>query len=247
VTKEDYQHIVATEGGGASYQEILVPCFVIPPRMNIPERKPGDLIPKPFLAKTLYAPKIPDAPEDGDGDGDKPGDGEDPDPRKKWWWKFLRGVQRQEGYPQPSARYLKLLTDGAKENELPEDYRAYLQSLQAYTITTKRQEVGKWVMVVISLPVLLFIRYVVPMLADERGRVPTWIAVVMGIWFSLLWGIYDYVLKPVFGDGERTEEDDEERTAMVKRRWMGRGWNMGDEKCWDEMRSFFADVEKSPE
>ena len=35
---------------------------------------------------------------------------------------------------------------------------------------------------------------------------PLWLAVGMGAVFNLMWMSYDYVFKPLFGDGERTEE-----------------------------------------
>ena len=244
VTRADYQHIVATEGAGASYKEILVPCLVIPPRMRVPEQ-PGDVIPRPFLARTLCAPKIPDGADDG-GDGDDDGGGGGPeDPRKKWWWKFVRGPVRKEGYAQPSARYLKLITDGAKEHELPEEYQAYLLSLQPYTITRRSQEVGKVIMTLLTFPIFLCVKYVFGRFADDKGRVPTWMGVVMGLWFSLVWGIYDTVMKPLFGDGEKTEEQDEERKGRERRKM---AWGRGDEKCWwDEKRGLLGDVERGHE
>lgn len=53
VTPEDYRTIIATEGGGASYQDISVPCFVVPRGT-----KTVDWIPSgtPFLAHTLFCP-----------------------------------------------------------------------------------------------------------------------------------------------------------------------------------------------
>ncbi|KAJ4366010.1 hypothetical protein N0V85_009233, partial [Neurospora sp. IMI 360204] len=52
VTAEDYATILATEGGGASYHEILVPCIQLPAPVRIPEHPRPDL-PRPFLARTL--------------------------------------------------------------------------------------------------------------------------------------------------------------------------------------------------
>lgn len=54
VTKADYAHIIATEGGGASYQDILVDCYSLSTdrRIPVPEHPDGTS----FKAHTLFAP-----------------------------------------------------------------------------------------------------------------------------------------------------------------------------------------------
>lgn len=196
VTEEDYRTIIRTEGGGASYKEILVPCVPIPPKMSIPEKPPIPELPRPFFARTLYAPFIPtpDLPDD---------------PRKKkWWYRFLLGPQRDPDYSQASARYLKLITDGAEEHDLPDDYQAWLKSLQPYTITHWRQRIGSlfftfgWGFFFLILIVLS------KKLADNNGRLPKWLAISMTVLFNLIWMSYDHIFKPLCGDGERTEDED---------------------------------------
>lgn len=39
---------------------------------------------------------------------------------------FLPVTRSEEDYAQPSTRYLKLIRDGAREHELPEEYQEYL-------------------------------------------------------------------------------------------------------------------------
>ncbi|WYZ42490.1 hypothetical protein EsH8_VI_000189 [Colletotrichum jinshuiense] len=226
VTPEDYATIMATEGGGSSYKDILVPCIPLPPRVSVPEKPPID-IPRPFLAHTLYSPAIPDAePEEpgrGRGDG---GDGDTPsDPRKKWYWRFLRPTRRPDpAYAQPSARYLKLITDGAAEHELPDDYQRWLNGLQPYTVTTRRQRVAQWLLTVFFMPAMLLYFVLNKLVANKDGKVPLWLGLGIGILFNVLWIVYDGVLKPVFGDGERTQEDDEggegrrARRGLLRRR-----------------------------
>ncbi|OLN93248.1 hypothetical protein CCHL11_07609 [Colletotrichum chlorophyti] len=204
VTPEDYATIVATEGGGTSYADILTPCVPLPPRVSVPEKPPID-IPRPFLAHTLYAPSIPD-PDDDDDDHDGGKDGDDP--RKKWYYRFLRPARRPDPYyAQPSPRYLKLITDGAAEHELPDDYQRWLNGLQPYTPTTLGQTVARWLLTALFMPVLLVFFFVNKRAANRDGKLPLWLGVTLGVIFTLLWMTYDYVLKPVFGDGERTQED----------------------------------------
>ena len=52
VTAADFAHIIATEGGGAAYQAIAVPCHALPAAATVPPAPAT----KPFLAHTLLAP-----------------------------------------------------------------------------------------------------------------------------------------------------------------------------------------------
>ncbi|KAL2759032.1 hypothetical protein ACRALDRAFT_1062087 [Sodiomyces alcalophilus JCM 7366] len=216
VTHEDYATIIATEG--TVYTDVLVPCFPLKPRMGLPEKPPID-VPKPFLAHTLLAPAMPDVPDGGkDGMGVDEGDGPD-NPRKKWYWRFLmRPVRPDPDYAQPSARYLKLIRDGAREHELPEDYQKYLQSLQSYKPTTWKQEVAKTLVGLVFGPVLLSSMFLAKALADKKGRPPLWLAVFMGMVINLVWVVYDAIMKPIFGDGERTQEEGSS-AAYTRSRW----------------------------
>lgn len=240
VTPEDYATILKTEGGGASYHEILVPCFPFPERPpGVPEKPPAmPELPKFFLALTLCAPRIPNKPP-GDGDEDKDAvagrrkdDGDDDDgwckkplDRLKDWWKMmlLQPVRPDPDYAQPSARYLKLITDGAAEHELPVEYQRWLASLQPYTITSCRQAVGKWLFLTLLAPWMLLYFVLAKLLAGEDGRVPAWFGLATGTFFHLVWRVYDRGFKPVFGDGERTvdkddDEEEEESRGGRKRR-----------------------------
>lgn len=59
VTAADYATILRTEGGGAAYKDIMVPCLEIPTRPpGIPEKPSPPEVPRPFWAHTLYAPII---------------------------------------------------------------------------------------------------------------------------------------------------------------------------------------------
>lgn len=192
VTAADYAHIIATEGGGASYKDILVDCY------PLPTQAPWDPVPeypdtKPFKAHTLFAPALPpgeDPPKDGG-----------------------RFQRPKTDYAQPSARYLKLITDGAKECELPYEYQDYLQNLRPFTITTTRQRLGQGAFLAVWAPIVLFLFGLGKIFADEDGIMPKWLAGLFGAVFKAAWGSYDAFYKPVFGEGERTlgDEDEEAR------------------------------------
>ncbi|KAH6608470.1 gliotoxin biosynthesis [Trichoderma cornu-damae] len=196
VTQEDFRNIIRTEGGGSGYQEIVVPCLPMPADVGVPEKPSFPGLPKPFLARTLYAPYIPLDPGSG---------------QKNWWSRLIAGPHRPNpDYAQPSARYLKLLKDGAREHELPQIYQDYLASMQPYTATTVRQKMGQSLFLLFCTPLLMYILVVTRIFADERGKVPRWGANTVSASFGIMWYSYDKVFISIFGDGERTEEPERE-------------------------------------
>ncbi|KAF2405159.1 hypothetical protein EJ06DRAFT_502146 [Trichodelitschia bisporula] len=181
VTPEDYAHIIATEGGGSSYRDILVDCYPLPPGDSIPEKPSG----QPFKAHTLFAP----LPSD-----------------QQLMRLNLRGRLRRPdpSYAQPSPRYLKLIRDGADEHALPHEYRDYLDSLQAFRKTSASQGVGLVLLLLIWGPIMVVLFAMQRTFRDERGRSPKWLVKLFEALFANIWRTYDYIFKPIFGEGERT-------------------------------------------
>lgn len=194
VTKSDYATIIATEGGGSGYQDIIVDCYEIPEGKKELDEQPTS---EPFKAHTLYAPALPLSP---------------PCTPPKSGGRISRP---DPSYAQPSARYLKLITDGAEEHNLPQDYKNFLYELRSYRITSTRQRLGQFIFLSIWSPIVLSIFALGNILANSKGRIPKWLAVVMSIVFQGIWISYDAFFKKVFGDGERTEEDSDNQEAMI--------------------------------
>ena len=197
VTAADYAHIIATEGGGSSYKDILVDCF------PLPTASPWDPVPsnpetKPFKAHTLFAPAIPPGEE-------PPKDG----------GRFQRPDTE---YAQASARYLKLITDGAAECSLPYEYQDYLQALQPYTPTTAKQRLGQFVFLTVWGPLIFFVIFGGKMFTGKDGQSPAWLKEFTGALFKAVWASYDGFFKPLFGDGERTIDDNEGMKVPTARR-----------------------------
>ncbi|KAF2280767.1 uncharacterized protein EI97DRAFT_8054 [Westerdykella ornata] len=193
VTLKDYAHIIATEGGGSAYHDILVSCYPLPHGETVPELPST----KSFKAHTLFAPAA------------------------------VKGglIRPDPSYAQPSARYLKLIWDGANELDLPAEYQRYLHDIRPYTVTTKKQTVGKVSFMAIWMPFVIMIFGLQRLFKDKRGRSPKWLAAIYGGIFRVMWQSYDGVFKPIFGDGERTLEDRIDDIAPLrfptekKRRW----------------------------
>ncbi|MCJ1408679.1 hypothetical protein MMC19_002754 [Ptychographa xylographoides] len=188
VTPTDYAHIIATEGGGASYQDITVACHPLPEgSKQVPE------IPTttPFLAHTLFAPT--NVSEEAGTDDSKRAD-------------IRAGLTRPDpSYAQPSARYLKLITSGAAEHSFPPDYTAYLHSLRPYTITSRKQQLGQFIFLSIWFPIIMFLFGLAKVYGEGRGgKSPKWLVWLTGKVFVGMWTFYDVRFRGIFGDGERT-------------------------------------------
>lgn len=179
VTSSDYAHIIATEGGGASYQDILVSCHPLEDNVDVVPEMPTT---PPFKAHTLFAPALSQ---------DTPGGRfQRPDP----------------SYAQASARYLKLITDGADEHRMPQEYKSYLHSLQPYTMTSQKQRLGQFVFLALWTPFILLVFAIGKLVQDKKGRAPKWFAEIIQGVFASAWRSYDCFFRPLFGDGERTQE-----------------------------------------
>ncbi|MCJ1468332.1 hypothetical protein MMC07_006960 [Pseudocyphellaria aurata] len=187
VTAKDYAHIMATEGGGSSYQDILVDCYELPAGQDTVPLNPTS---PPFKAHTLYSPTTrPGQPRGREG-----GRASRPDPN----------------YAQASRRYLNLLITGADEHALPKEYQEYLRRLRPYVVTTRRQVVGRIIFMMFWLPFIFPLFGLNRIFGDKQGRSPPWLRGLLQGFFEVAWKSYDTVFKPIFGDGERTMGGDED-------------------------------------
>ncbi|KAI1614393.1 hypothetical protein EDD36DRAFT_225652 [Exophiala viscosa] len=181
VTREDYAHIIATEGGGSGYQDVVVECFALSgdPTEDVPWTPSGHY----FKAHTLFAPSSGERRPD-------------------------------QSYAQPSPRYLKLITDGAVEHDLPLEYQSFLHQIRTYHLTTVKQQLGSYIFLSVWAPLFLFFLGSAPLFARPDGTYPKWLATFLRAMFTAVWASYDGFFKPTFGDGERTigdtEEDDDD-------------------------------------
>ncbi|OBT69934.1 hypothetical protein VE03_00410 [Pseudogymnoascus sp. 23342-1-I1] len=185
VTQQDFLKIMATEGGGASYQDVIVPCYPLEPGITVvPDVPTGE----PFDAHTLYSP-----------------------------WGSGPQTRPNPNHAQPSPRYMNLLTSGAAEHNLPDEYREYLAQVRPYVATSLGQKIGRIAFAAVWAPILLPIMMISRKLVDDKGRAPRWFNAIMG-WMQVgMWGSYDIFYKRIYGEGERTVESERpERFAEKK-------------------------------
>ena len=186
LTPEDYYHVIATEGGGASYKDIIVDAFPLVDGADVVPLHPST---HPIKTHTLFAPASHQSSKEHPMDND-------------------RYIRPDGSYAQPSERYINLLRTGADEHGLPAEYKRYLAQIRSYEITTKSQRMGRMLFVAIWSPIVMAVFSLSKMFQDKRGRSPAWIVALLGVLFRAIWYSYDNIFFKAFGDGERTIGDD---------------------------------------
>ncbi|KAL4797378.1 hypothetical protein BDV19DRAFT_387185 [Aspergillus venezuelensis] len=189
VTLRDYATIIATEGGGRGYKDIVVTSYPFPkgydPADPIPERPAT----QPVKAHTLLSPAAVKNLMH---------------PRP--FTQSNSATLSSPRYMQPSARYLNLIKTGAAEHNFPLVYREYLAQLQPYGITSLRQKIGMGLFLVMWGPFLLAMLVLQRVFARPDGRSPEWVGRFMDFVKIGMWSTYEHGFKRVFGDGEKTVE-----------------------------------------
>lgn len=174
VTRKDYAQIIATEGGGSGYQDVLIDCYALDDdaTKEVPEFPEGNA----FRVHTLYS-------------------------------HGRTALRPDPDYAQPSPRYLKLITDGAYEHNLPHEYRHFLENIRTYHVTTNMQRLGSFVFLAVWAPLFMFFFGGARIFLDKNGRYPKWYAKFAQGLFTAVWASYDGFFQKTFGDGERTIGD----------------------------------------
>lgn len=177
VTLSDYARIIATEGGGSSYVDVLINCHPFPETYDPSDSVPDSPVTAPFKAHTLLSPHS--AKDD------------------------QSHSKRKPLYARPSPRYKNLLVMGAKEHDLPAEYRRYLSAFPAYEARTRGQRMGKTIFGILWGPLFIFFMVVSKGLVNDKGRSPWWLAKAQRGMFETVWATYDILFEKLFGDGER--------------------------------------------
>ncbi|KAJ5115320.1 hypothetical protein NUU61_001079 [Penicillium alfredii] len=201
VTLADYAKIIASEGGGRGYSDVVVDCYPFPESYQPTDPVPDHPNTPPFKAHTLISPATRNAGQLGL-------------PTKGFLAHTIPSqatnnmhLRPDPDYAQPSARYLNLISTGAAEHNLPLSYREYLAQIRPYRVTTRGQRVGRALSIAVWAPLLIVILVLSKMFAGPDGRSPQWLVVLGDFLLIAVWKLYDLFFVKVFGDGERTIYD----------------------------------------
>ncbi|GKZ18554.1 hypothetical protein AbraIFM66951_003435 [Aspergillus brasiliensis] len=207
VTLKDYARIIATEGGGRGYEDKVVDCYPFPKAYNPTDPLPERPNTKPFKAHTLLSPAVAEDLVEATTHN------RTPTGRKQCSFvsRVSPLIRPNPFYAQPSARYLNLISMGAAEHDFPVAYRTYLAGIRPYRITTLRQTVGKVLFMGTWMTPVLLVLLLQRVSAGSDGRSPPWLVRLADAVFFTMWQSYDNVFRGIFGDGERTIDDNSTR------------------------------------
>lgn len=207
VTLMDYAKIIATEGGGRGYRDVVVDCYPFADDYKPTKPVPDHPSTQSFKTHTLLSPAADDDRKRMyAAQGIEAPRASDSCPTLSIF-NIQPHMRPDPEYAQPSARYLGLLITGSEEHDLPVSYREYLSSIHSYHISTTRQKIGKVIFLATWGPPLLLTLQLSKVFAGPDGRSPPWLASAANMLFLGMWNSYDYVFKKLFGDGERTIDD----------------------------------------
>ncbi|KAF3387560.1 hypothetical protein F1880_001288 [Penicillium rolfsii] len=208
VTLADYAKIIATEGGGRGYRDVVIDCYPFAEGFKPTDPVPDHPETRAFKAHTLLSPSADDARKAKEVAKYVDTSVTDSSCSKFSIFGDMGPHMRPDPeYAQPSTRYLNLLITGAAEHDLPIAYQNYLSGIHTYRITTVRQKIGKVSFLCLWGPVVLSLLAFSKRFAGPDGRSPPWLVTWTNVVFVGMWNSYDYFFKRVFGDGERTLGD----------------------------------------
>jgi len=117
-------------------------------------------------------------------------------------------VKRTACYPncQASLRYLKILRNGAREHNLAPHYQKYLESLEPYKSNSLWTSLGKYFLVVLLSPFIIFIITVMggSRLLGYKQRLPWAFHWFMEKFSKGIFWFHDKIYSKIFGDGYNT-------------------------------------------
>lgn len=152
VTEQDYQHIIATEGGNSAYAQIKVIAI-------------------------------------------------DPTTQKSYKVWTLQAIHPRKGC-QPSLRYISLIREGARQHQFPEKYQAFLDSVEYFEISSRKQRQGAFIFLSFWGPIVSWLFALRPMLTRPDGTAPKWLQQFSSIVFAVMWYVHDTVWRKTFGPGD---------------------------------------------
>lgn len=119
------------------------------------------------------------------------------------WLRTLVSAMVRRPPPNPSARYMGILTEGGAEAGLPLEYQTYLRNIPIYRLPdSSRTRFGASVFVSIWGPVMSAMEKLTNANMREDGTAPYWVISVVRWVMVLIWLCHDYIFAPIFGPGD---------------------------------------------
>ena len=113
---------------------------------------------------------------------------------------------RENPHPQPSARYLSLIRNGAAQHQFPSEYQKYLNSIPVYKVKSFKTETGRILFLLLWLPILVLIIGLMAVTKSKNGEMPAWLRRLQRMTFSAMWSTHDKYFSRIFGRGDISAE-----------------------------------------
>jgi hypothetical protein len=114
---------------------------------------------------------------------------------------------RENPHPLPSARYIKIIRNGAAEHQFPSSYRQYLDNISHYAISSWKTEIGRILFLMTWLPIVVVVMTLTGQ-KSKNGAIPKWLQRLQQLVFSGMWGVHDKVFSKIFGPGDIIPENE---------------------------------------
>jgi len=116
-------------------------------------------------------------------------------------------IPRENPHPQPSARYITLIRNGAAEHAFPSEYRKYLDSIPIYKVKSFKTEAGRVLFLLLWLPIVVLIFALMASTKNKNGEMPEWLRRFQRMTFSAMWSTHDKYFSRIFGRGDISPEE----------------------------------------
>ncbi|KAH9864490.1 hypothetical protein J1614_010424, partial [Plenodomus biglobosus] len=121
----------------------------------------------------------------------------------KFMVRTLGTILRRVPGSSPSVRYMELLTDGAANAELPEEYCQYLHHIHTYEPRHDlRHKIGAMLFLVFWYPVMLLVEKMALASLRPDGNAPAGVGQIVRFVVYVMWAWHDCVHAPIWGRGD---------------------------------------------
>ncbi|OJD30971.1 gliotoxin biosynthesis protein [Diplodia corticola] len=115
----------------------------------------------------------------------------------------LGTILRRDPPAFPSQRYMGLLTDGAADAHLPDDYQQFLQNLPVYEPPRNlMRKIGAYLFLAFWGPVMYLVEKMTMASLRPDGNAPAGTAQVVRFVVYLMWSYHDCIHAPIWGRGD---------------------------------------------
>ncbi|KAL9084058.1 MAG: hypothetical protein Q9165_008259 [Trypethelium subeluteriae] len=109
-------------------------------------------------------------------------------------------------WPRPSQRYMDIITTGALEAQMPQDYQRYLEAIGVYQGPHKaKTRIGAAIFLALFGPVMQAMEMLTKSSIKPNGYAPRLVIWLVRWTVVMIWVLHDTIFAPIFGRGDGRE------------------------------------------